>query len=330
MRVWPARVGRTPSGAQYWAGYLWWRLCREFPGRGSGWPWTVDQGNTFMVCIWFLVGDYFDQHRGAEASEECRRGFVRAWFWNNLQTRTGSEDACPRVSLRIMKKVTTLSALAVLAGIAVYDIGFRGNDDGEGMAGAHDASDLSAELAEVKRGRVPLSKGEIIDRLPKAIPLVGGTSLRQGQSDHLEIFAKLGALEGEAAVDYIFERYGKGQSSYLPMTFAMKGWMETDLEAGLAAFKGFLKNGRVGFAFTLSSGGLFEWKGVGFSFGAFVRRRICAAVSGCSNRGEGGGDRSREIIGICEGTLALRMGADEFSQRVCSGERKGRRVEGSD
>ncbi|MDB4537155.1 hypothetical protein N9230_00905 [Akkermansiaceae bacterium] len=173
-----------------------------------------------------------------------------------------------------MKKGTTIIALAALAGIAVYDIGFR-KDGGGGVAGAGSDLDRSVELSEVTRSRAPLSRGEIVERLPGTIPQVGGAGLSPEQRGQFEIFEKLGALEGEAAVDYVFAKYGKGASTYLPMTFAMRGWMETDLEAGLAAFKGFLKNGRADFAFSVSSGGpfgdssggLFQWKGEGFHSG---------------------------------------------------------------
>ena len=166
-----------------------------------------------------------------------------------------------------MNKTTTISALAVLAGLAIYDLGFR-EDDGVNEGSEEIASSKpSAGGDEVRRQRVPLSRKEIIERLPKILPLTGGTQLASGQSAQMAIFEKFGALEGEAAVDYIFQRYGKGQSAYLPMTYAMRGWLETDPDAAFAAFKGFLKNGKAGFQHSFTSSGLFEWKGVSFHSG---------------------------------------------------------------
>lgn len=166
-----------------------------------------------------------------------------------------------------MNKTTTISALAVLAGLAIFDLGFR-EDAGVNEGSQEVASSRSpARGDEERRQRAPLSREEIVERLPKTLPLTGGTHLASGQSAQMAIFEKFGALEGEAAVDYIFQRYGKGQSAYLPMTYAMRGWLEADPDAAFAAFKGFLKNGKAGFQVSFTSSGLFEWKGESFHSG---------------------------------------------------------------
>ena len=90
--------------------------------------------------------------------------------------------------------------------------------------------------------------------------------LAPGQDSQFQVFVDLGALEGEAAVDEIFGKYKKGQDAYLPMTFAMTGWMEEDLEGALAAFKIFLKGRPVSFVHSLSEG-LFQWQGESFHSG---------------------------------------------------------------
>ena len=168
-----------------------------------------------------------------------------------------------------MKTITTISSLALLAGFAVYDMGLGGSDGGEEAHAKRDGLNRDLELTGLTRTRVPLSRSEIIDRLPKAVPAVSGVGLNDEQRAPLQIFEKLGELEGEAAVDFLFEKYGKSQLAYLPMIYAMRGWMEEDLEAGLVAFKGLLVNGQVGFALSHLSGELFQWKGQKFHSGLF-------------------------------------------------------------
>jgi hypothetical protein len=52
------------------------------------------------------------------------------------------------------------------------------------------------------------------------------------------LFRRLGKLEGEEALDFLLERYGKEQGfTGLAMTFAILGWMEADPEAAIRAFQ---------------------------------------------------------------------------------------------
>ena len=52
------------------------------------------------------------------------------------------------------------------------------------------------------------------------------------------LFRRLGKLEGEAALDFLLEKYGKEQGyTGLAMTFAILGWMEADPEAAIKAFQ---------------------------------------------------------------------------------------------
>lgn len=114
-----------------------------------------------------------------------------------------------------------------------------------------------------------MSRDQVIERIPETISSIGSTSLTPEQKRRLTIFEELGAYDGEAAVDYLFEKYGKSQGTYLPMVFAMRGWMERDMDAALEAFRGFLKNGKVGFVHNINQPGahLFVWKGESFHSG---------------------------------------------------------------
>jgi hypothetical protein len=52
------------------------------------------------------------------------------------------------------------------------------------------------------------------------------------------LFRRLGKLEGEEALDFLMEKYGKEQGfTGLAMTFAILGWMEVDPEAAIKAFQ---------------------------------------------------------------------------------------------
>ena len=164
-----------------------------------------------------------------------------------------------------MKRATTIFILAGLAAFAV--VGFWAPDESEiqGPAGRDQRRLSTRDNGETQGGR-HLSKREIIEKLPASIPMVGVHGLRPGEDAQFRIFEQLGALEGEAAVDLLFEKYHKGQSAYVPMTFAMMGWMETDMEAALAAFKSFAKGRNVNFGQSFSQG-LFQWQGVSFHSG---------------------------------------------------------------
>ena len=52
------------------------------------------------------------------------------------------------------------------------------------------------------------------------------------------LFRRLGKLEGEEALDFLMEKYGREQGfTGLAMTFAILGWMEADPEAAIKAFQ---------------------------------------------------------------------------------------------
>ena len=170
-----------------------------------------------------------------------------------------------------MNKVTTISALAVLAGIAIYDVGFRDEGSGGEAAEKRFSSVGANEDTGERRGREPLTRKEIVRRIPEKMGAFGSPRLTEEEKERMKIFEELGALDGEEAVDFLFEKYGKGHGTYLPMVFAMRGWMEQDMEGALAAFKGFLANGKPGFVHNLSGSGLggnlFMWKGESFHSG---------------------------------------------------------------
>ena len=165
-----------------------------------------------------------------------------------------------------MMKAKILTVMIVLTGIAAFH--FRPQIQEVGLKAPEEPwPKLSTRSGVEASPRKLLSKREILERFPEKLPMIGGHGLIRGQEEQFKIFADLGALEGEAAVDYIFERYGTGQSAYLPMTFAMAGWMETNMEEALLAFKGFLKTRTGRHPNPGLAGGLFEWKGVSFHSG---------------------------------------------------------------
>lgn len=161
--------------------------------------------------------------------------------------------------MKVMSVPTGLTILAILA--VIY---FQRHDrEGGAINNEEDFAGLSTRTGETHGDSRRLSRRGIIEEFPAALPMIGAHGLTEGQEDQFKIFVELGALEHEAAVDYIFERYGRGHSSYLPMTFAMTGWMETDLEAAINSFKGFLKRSP-GAPWNPVPNGLFQWKGVDF------------------------------------------------------------------
>ena len=85
----------------------------------------------------------------------------------------------------------------------------------------------------------------------------------------MDIFRQPGAIDGEAAMDFLMEKYGRGsQGLCYAMGYALSGWMENDLEGALAAFGTFL---RVSDGFPVSNNFkdpyLFTWKGQDFHSG---------------------------------------------------------------
>ncbi|MGC6464810.1 MAG: hypothetical protein ACON38_08930 [Akkermansiaceae bacterium] len=166
-----------------------------------------------------------------------------------------------------MKRATIFSAMGILGLTA---LGFHFSKDGEESGEIKQARQAFNSISERKKEREvrSLSTRELVDRFHKQLPMVGMPRLTKEVEESMDIYRQLGAIEGEDAVDRIFQRYGNSPASFLPMTFAMAGWMEKDMEAAMSAFRGFL-NRPTGFAVGHAPFNkmLFKWKGVEFHSG---------------------------------------------------------------
>ncbi len=116
------------------------------------------------------------------------------------------------------------------------------------------------------------SREEIVAAIPEQWPVFGSYYVSENQRNQMDVFRQLGAVDGEKALDYLMERGGGEHSQAamgLPhaMGFAFSGWMESDLEGALSAFKGFL-NGKGGM-FARPGTYMFNWKGKEFYTGLF-------------------------------------------------------------
>lgn len=173
----------------------------------------------------------------------------------------------PLRKVETMKRATTILSLVALTGLAGWQ--FFKNDDPEGEAGVIRSShgNFSSRKIQVSQEVESLSKREILDRFHQKLPAAVMVVLPEDLERQMEIYRQLGVLEGEEALDLIFARYGKSQSTFLPMTFAISGWMENDMEGALAAFKSFLNGKTVSFGHTPFTKGLFQWKGEEFHSG---------------------------------------------------------------
>ena len=85
--------------------------------------------------------------------------------------------------------------------------------------------------------KVALSRSEILARLPAVPPNFGSPFISQEQRETLDIYRQLGVVDGEESINYLFNTISNKQSSVFAMTAALTGWMETDMEAALAAFQ---------------------------------------------------------------------------------------------
>jgi len=119
-------------------------------------------------------------------------------------------------------------------------------------------SDLEDGIQVQTRRRVAdfHSYGELVDsvrqRKPSVALLYGPDSSRRLQSH----FQKLGELEGERALDDIFDEYGHNPSlASLAMFHAILGWMETDRDVAIDALQKLLIHDTPAF------GNLMSWKG---------------------------------------------------------------------
>jgi hypothetical protein len=88
------------------------------------------------------------------------------------------------------------------------------------------------ESSRLKREIRVLTSRKVRAQLPE-----GGLPRGTERTDLL--FWRLGALEGEEALDHILSRYGKGSNTGRAMAMAIAGWMEVDPKAALAAFDEF-------------------------------------------------------------------------------------------
>jgi hypothetical protein len=116
------------------------------------------------------------------------------------------------------------------------------------------------------------SREEIVAAIPEQWPVFGSHYVSENQRNQMDVFRQLGVVDGEKALDYLMERGGGDHSQVamsLPhaMGFAFSGWMESDLEGALSAFKGFL-NGKGGM-FARPGTYMFNWKGKEFYTGLF-------------------------------------------------------------
>ena len=83
-----------------------------------------------------------------------------------------------------------------------------------------------------------LTARQVRDALPEAVnPLVFVEYPAEDAERVQLLFRRLGALEGEAALDEILSRYGKGRYTGQAMALAIAGWMEVDPAAALSAFR---------------------------------------------------------------------------------------------
>ena len=80
-------------------------------------------------------------------------------------------------------------------------------------------------------------RGEIPAKAtPAYLTAIHGRAAAPEEEREQLLFRRLGALEGRAALDEIFDRYGTGYFSAYAMTYALAGWMEVDHEGAMEAF----------------------------------------------------------------------------------------------
>lgn len=148
----------------------------------------------------------------------------------------------------IGRKTLMISGGGMLVAAAILALtGLPGDDH-------HDSTPTTSRLPQVdseRRSRDQSresARNRVIASLPDRTPIVGSHRLTEDVASRLEVFRKLGAIDGEEALDYLMFRYGQhsgGASFGLPhaMAFAFMGWMEQDFEAALKAFDDFVIDG---------------------------------------------------------------------------------------
>ena len=98
--------------------------------------------------------------------------------------------------------------------------------------------------------------------------MIGLHGVMPGQVANMDVYRQLGKVDGEASLQFLLEKYGKGNAFVAyAMAYALTGWMEEDFEGAMAGFQEFVKQPN-GFVFTNPNDPfLFQWKGEEFHSG---------------------------------------------------------------
>lgn len=99
--------------------------------------------------------------------------------------------------------------------------------------------DAAAALEREIRG---MSLRQVRDALPETAE-GSAFAFRGAVSRTALLFRRLGELEGEAALDEILARYGRGDFTANAMTQVVLGWMRSDRKAALEAFRQLMGGG---------------------------------------------------------------------------------------
>lgn len=166
-----------------------------------------------------------------------------------------------------MKKSIALILLLAVLGFAAKEFLFT---EEKGMDQTGSMQPPVVESARrVAADPVQRSRREILARLPKRPPLHGALRVTKEQDEAMDVFRELGAVDGEQAMDYLMDLYGKGSPGLAyAMGYALTGWMEKDFDSASQALFEFLDkpNHNVGFAHP-NAPYLFKWKGERFHSG---------------------------------------------------------------
>ena len=112
-----------------------------------------------------------------------------------------------------------------------------------------------------------MSAEQLLSRLP-VMGGEGGLVFISGQKmseEEARLFRRLGALEGEAAIDELVGRYSSvGNYAAAAVSEAIVGWMEVDRAAAIAAFRELVNPSSGGNGLVES---IFCWKGTSFVSG---------------------------------------------------------------
>lgn len=166
-----------------------------------------------------------------------------------------------------MKKTIILITLLAILGIAAKQYLFT---EEEKVAQAGDErSPVVESTRKATVEPVQRSRREILSGLPEKPPIYGALRATREQSEAMDVFRELGAVDGEAALDHLMDFYGKGnQGLAYAMGYALTGWMEKDFDSAKEALFQFLDNPNYTIGFSNpNSPYLFKWKGEKFHSG---------------------------------------------------------------